>query len=95
MEFNVDGEAKGKPGLAGIGGMLHNSDGLVLAKFSKHMGCMKSNEGEVVPIFEALHVFVSSFKANLAVESDSTNPISWLSSLDTPNWRFQFYLMIL
>ena len=47
LKFNADAEARGKLGLAVIGGMLHNSDGIFLALFSKHVGCMESNEVEL------------------------------------------------
>lgn len=40
LKFNVDETARGKPGLAGIGGVLCNSDGDVLVLFSKHVGSL-------------------------------------------------------
>lgn len=39
---------EGKLGPAGIGGMLDNSDVKVLAMFSKDVGCMESNEANVL-----------------------------------------------
>lgn len=39
-----------KLGLAGVGGVRHNSQGVVLAMFSKHVGCIESNEAEVLAI---------------------------------------------
>lgn len=57
--------------------MLRYKDGVVFLLFSKHVGCMESNEGEVFAILEALWIFVSSsFKEGLVVESDSLNAIS-------------------
>lgn len=35
----------------------------------------------------------SSFQSKLAVESDSLNVLSWVSSLAILLWRFQFYLI--
>ena len=39
-KFNMDGAAKCKPGPVEIGGVLYNSEGIILALFSKHVGCM-------------------------------------------------------
>lgn len=38
LKFNVDGVTRGKPKLAGIGGVLYNSEGKVLFMFSKNVG---------------------------------------------------------
>ena len=73
--------------------MLRNSEGVVLALFSKHVGCMESNEVEVPAILEAIRIFSStSFHSSLMVESDSLNAISWVSSSTTFPWKFQFYM---
>lgn len=40
LKFNVDGAARGESGPTGIGGVLCNSEGIVLAMYSKHMGSM-------------------------------------------------------
>lgn len=93
LKFNVDGVAKGKPGPAGISGVLRDSGGLVLVMFSKHVGTMESNEAEVLAILEAVRIFASSsFNSRLEVKSDSLNVISWVSSSAVIPWRFQFYL---
>lgn len=61
-----------------------NSVGEVLALFSKAIGCMETNEVEVVSIVEMSHILVASFQAMLIVESNSKNVISWVSSLVLP-----------
>lgn len=66
-------------------------DGEVLAMFSKHEGCMESNEMEVVAILEVLRIFALSFNSELEVESDSMNVISWVPSSCMPLCRFQSY----
>ena len=60
LKFNVDGAAWRNPGQVGIG-VLHNSKGIVLALFSKHVDCIESNEAEDLAILEAIWVFSSSF----------------------------------
>lgn len=51
LNFNVDGASRGKPGPAGIGGVLRNNDGIVLALFSKPMGSMESNKADLLFLF--------------------------------------------
>lgn len=64
--------ARGKPRPVGDGGVLHNSDGVVSAMFSKRVGLIESNEADVPAILEALRIFISSsFQVKLVVKSDS------------------------
>lgn len=65
-----------------------NSVGEVLALFSKAIGCMETNEVEVVSIVEMSHILVASFQAMLIMESNSKNVISWVSSLVLPPSEF-------
>lgn len=53
LKFNVDGEAKGKPGPAGWWGALRDYKGVILCTFSKNVGIRESNEAEVLAILEA------------------------------------------
>ena len=46
LKFNVDDASRGKPGQAGIGGLLCNSKGEVLLMFSKNFGVCDSNAVE-------------------------------------------------
>lgn len=50
LKFNVDGAARGKPGLVGIGGVLRDSASFVFGMFSKHVGIKESNKAEVLAI---------------------------------------------
>lgn len=90
LKFNVDGAAKGKPGLTGIVGVLRNYWGEVLYIFSKHVGIKDRNEAGVLAIswklFAFFHIFFHHF---LIVESDSANAISWVKSLKGL-WKMQF-----
>lgn len=58
LKFNVDRVERGKRELAGIGGVLRNSNGGVLMIFSKYVGVKDSNEVEVLAILEVLLMFV-------------------------------------
>lgn len=61
--------------------------------FSKKMGMKDSNEVEVVAILEALWILSSLFHENLIIKSDSSNAISWASSLSVDPWKFHFHLV--
>ena len=54
LKVNVEGAVKGKPGLAGIEGILRNQEGKVLYLFSKHVWIKDSNEAEVPAILELI-----------------------------------------
>lgn len=56
--------------------MLRNSDGILLAKFSKFVRRMVYNEAEALAIPGALQLFGHHFPNKQVVESDSFNAIS-------------------
>ena len=76
LKFNVDGASRGKPGLAGIGGVFRNSRGEILLIFSKHVSVCDSNEAEVLAILEDLRLFSRGYGGPLVMESDSFNVIA-------------------
>lgn len=76
--------AIGKPGPPHIRGVLRNSDGLLMAFSSKHLGCMESSEAEVVAMLEALWILPYSFHSKPLVESDSLTAISYVSFCYNP-----------
>lgn len=49
-----------------------------------------SNEAEGMTILEALKIFSHSTQDSSIVENDSSNAISWVTSLDKRQWIFQF-----
>ncbi|XVF41637.1 hypothetical protein PTKIN_Ptkin01aG0295900 [Pterospermum kingtungense] len=68
-------------GTSWVGGVLRDSLGGVLMKFSKHIGIAKSNYAEIVAICEALKLFIASPWASckiLVLESDSMNAVKWV-----------------
>lgn len=50
-KWNVDGSSKGKPGLAGIGGILRDDKAHGLSKFVALAGVRDSNEAEFLVVF--------------------------------------------
>lgn len=84
FKFNVDRAAFGKPGPAGIGGVLHDNRGRMVLDFSEFVAIMESNEAELRPIRRALGIWSTLGNGPLWVEGDSTNVISWASKWKTP-----------
>lgn len=56
--------------------MLWNSDGILLAKFSKFERRIVHDEAEALAILGALQLFVHHFPNKVVVESDSFKAIS-------------------
>ena len=84
-KFNVDGSAIGKPGPAGIGGVLGDWLGVVKGMFSISIGVADSNFAELRAILEALEMFGKSEGAGhlgLIIESDSANAVMWANDKD-------------
>ncbi|XVF86739.1 hypothetical protein PTKIN_Ptkin18bG0066500 [Pterospermum kingtungense] len=53
MKFNVDGSTLGKPGPAGIGGVLRDHEGNIKIRLLKSVGSADSNLAELLAIKEA------------------------------------------
>lgn len=45
LKFNVDGSARGAPGISGAGGILKNAAGSILGRFSKSLGGSLGSSG--------------------------------------------------
>ncbi|KAK0599896.1 hypothetical protein LWI29_009613 [Acer saccharum] len=85
LKFNVDGSARGKPGPAGIGGILRNSEGLTLCRFSIAVGIQSSNTAEIIAIRKACELCESNpslVSRNIQIASDSSVAVSWANSTD-------------
>lgn len=67
---------RGKPGPAGMGGVLHNN-GDVLLMFSKPIGVRDSNKAEVMVILETLRIFPTSIQDITVGECNLANAIVW------------------
>ena len=59
-KFNVDGSSLGKPGPAGVGGVIRDSQGMIKLVFSKNIGMADSNLAELLAITEALSIIAKS-----------------------------------
>lgn len=86
----MDKEARGKPGPAGIVGVLRNSKDVTMLLFSKKGGVKDSNEAKVLMKLEALHLSLRYYQVKLIVERDSENEVMWASYYNSRPWRLQF-----
>ncbi|XVF83970.1 hypothetical protein PTKIN_Ptkin16aG0537100 [Pterospermum kingtungense] len=95
LKFNVDGSSLGKPGPAGIGGLLRDHEGRVKIRFSKAIGMADSNLAEILAIKEAFVLFAESQWARshkLIVESDSSDAVSWSNHPTNAPWAMRRYI---
>ena len=77
LKLIVDGAAKGKLGIAGIGGVCCNENREILDAFCKAAGVKHSNEVEFLAILEALRIHSLSPREVSVLEGDSSNAIAW------------------
>jgi ribonuclease HI len=92
-KWNVDGSARGKPGPAGIGGILCDNNGVVLAQFASSVGIRDSNEAEFLAIAFALEMCLDRtdcLDMDLIVESDSKNALAWVNNASLCPWGLRF-----
>lgn len=61
----MDGAVRGKPGPAGISGLLHNREGISSLFFSEFIGARDSNEVKLLGIRKALSIWVDLDMRNL------------------------------
>lgn len=86
-KFSIDGASKGKPGQAGIGGVLRNHKGESYIIFNESVGIKDSNEAEILSIRRALLIWMHFGHENLIIEGDSANAFKWAFGLRRPPWR--------
>ncbi|XVE78048.1 hypothetical protein DITRI_Ditri13aG0112900 [Diplodiscus trichospermus] len=87
--WDVDGSSLGKPGPAGIGGILRDHLGNELIRFSRSVGMSESNVAELLAIREAFVLYVSSSWArchDLLIESDSLTAVNWANNPLSVPW---------
>ncbi|KAE8666355.1 hypothetical protein F3Y22_tig00112501pilonHSYRG00075 [Hibiscus syriacus] len=83
LTFNVDGAIRGSYGPAGIGGILKDHNGIVLAKFSRSAGHSAPSGAELQAVLEDCHRFLESSwfpSFRLIIESYSSLVISWINT---------------
>ncbi|KAK3231064.1 hypothetical protein Dsin_002945 [Dipteronia sinensis] len=83
LKFNVDGSAIGKPGPAGVGGVLRDSNGKVLCMFSLFVGNQDSNSAEVLAIEKACQLCISNPRLmgrKFDIVSDSKVVVLWITN---------------
>lgn len=87
FKFNVDDASIGKPGSAGIGGVLRNHMGENSIMFNESVSIKDSNEAEILTIKRALIIWKDYGQGNLIIEEDSANAFKWALGLQRPPWR--------
>ncbi|KAK3218345.1 hypothetical protein Dsin_012315 [Dipteronia sinensis] len=79
LKFNVDGSARGSPGMAGIGGVMRDSRGKVVCLFSYFVGTTDSNSAEILAIkkeAELCHANPALRGRDISIVSDSKVAVS-------------------
>lgn len=87
LKFNVDGAARGAPGVAGAGGILRDWEGTVKGYFSLSLGIAYAYEAELQAILSALKFCKEFGFLNVVIESDSTLVICWVKNQGHKPWK--------
>lgn len=87
FKFNVDGAARGSPGIAGAGGILRDWNGEVKGYFSLSLGVAYAYEAEIKAILYALKFCKEFGFLNIVIESDSTLAIGWVKNGENRPWK--------
>lgn len=77
-KWNVDGSSNGKPGMAAIGEVLRDDQGVIKAMFAASVGIRDSNEAEFMPIAFALEMSLHQYwlkQSEIFVEYDSKSAL--------------------
>ena len=85
LKFNVDGFARGLPGMAGISGVLRDCNCKVLCVFSLCIGIQDSNLAEIKAIHKAYELYVSNVALigrDVEIVNNSMMVVSWVSNKD-------------
>ncbi|KAK2639286.1 hypothetical protein Ddye_027081 [Dipteronia dyeriana] len=82
LKFNVNGSVRGKPGPAGIGGVLRDFTGKFLCMFSLYVAVLDSNLAELLAIEKACSLVVSNWALYgllIDIASDSKVAVYWIN----------------
>ena len=80
FKWNVDASLSVSLSLSAVGGVLRDSNGCFKCLFSSPIPCIEINSAEILAIFRACKISMSSeiLKGqNLIIESDSINAVRW------------------
>jgi ribonuclease HI len=81
LKLNFDRAAKGNPGVAGMGGVIKDSDGNVIRLYAGSMGNSTNNAAEFGALELSLEILRRERMTNAIVEGDSTLVINMAKRL--------------
>lgn len=73
--------------MSGVGGVLRDSEGTFIGRFSKATGLLWAYEAEVKAILSALQFCKEHDVTNVLIESDSTLAVGWVSNKQNRPWK--------
>ncbi|KAK4857855.1 hypothetical protein QYF36_007277 [Acer negundo] len=88
LKFNVDGSCNLELGRTGIGGVLRDSDGIVLCSFSAFVGKVDAHTAELMAVYKACILSAANEALRgrkISFESDSMEAIAWVKDADFGN----------
>lgn len=89
IKCNMDGAAKGSPGLASCGGIFRDRSGATLCCFAVNLGINHSLQAEIFGAIYAIEIAYKKGWHNLWLECDSLLVIMTFKSLDIVPWQLR------
>lgn len=84
-KLNFDGASHGNPGIAGIGGIIHNWNGKMISKYARPIKPTTNNMAECKAILEGLKLCKQLGLTKVEIEGDSQIIINAIRTRKTPN----------
>ncbi|XP_058071074.1 uncharacterized protein LOC131220118 [Magnolia sinica] len=92
VKINIDGSARGNPGMSGGGGVCRNEKDVLLFTFSEEYGLGSNIRAELRAIHNGLYHCISRGHWSIIVEFDSQLVIDFLLGVATPCWKWSYWL---
>ena len=86
IKLNFDGAARGNPGIAGLGVIINNEEGLWLAKKAAPIEPTSNNLAELRALEEGLLLCIKLGVSKIIIEGDSQIVLNAIRKKSTPNW---------
>ena len=93
VKLNFDGAARGNPGIEGIGCIIHNEDGLWIAKKALSIHPTSNNLAELEALCQGVKLCHKLNLTKVVIEGDSQIIVNAIRKRSTPNWVLNSHLV--
>lgn len=95
VKLNFDGAAWGNPGIAGIECVIHDEDGVWIAKRALSIQPTSNNLAELEALHQGIKLFLKCNLCKVFIEDDSQIIVNAIRKWSTPNWVLNSHLDVI